>query len=512
MDDAAPCGRAGRDQPIPDRVFIDGMWREGRAKRRPDHNPYTGEVIAEIAQADAADLDDAYAAAVRAQADWAARLPRERAAIMSKAAAVMEARRAEIVDLLIAESGSTRLKATLEWTAVQGGMLEAATLPHMVEGRIPPPTFPGKEARVLRRPVGVVGVISPWNWPLQLSNRSVAPALAVGNAVVLKPASDTPITGGLLLASIFEEAGLPAGVLNVVPGPGSEIGDAFITHRAPRVISFTGSTEVGRGIARKAADAQIIKQLELELGGNSPLVVLADADLDYAVDAAVWGKFLHQGQICMIANRLIVEDAIYDDFVERFAAKVRTLGVGDPSQADTFIGPIINRSQLEGLQEKIAAARKAGLRELAGGEAHGLVLPPHVFADVPEDQPDLAQSEIFGPVAPIIRARDGDDALRIANATDRGLSASVFTKDLERGAAFAARIESGMAHVNDQPVNDLPFNPFGGEKNSGLGRFNGRWAVEAFTTDQWITIQREPRPFAFTAEDGEAKEGGSAGG
>ena len=511
MDDAAPRGRPARAASNLDRLFIDGRWREGRAKRRADRNPFDDAVIAEIAQADATDLDEAYAAAARAQKDWAARLPRERAAILSKAAAVMEARREEIVDWLIRESGSTRLKATLEWTAVQGGMLEAAALPHMVEGRIPPPTFPGKEARVLRKPVGVVGVISPWNWPLQLSNRSVAPALAVGNAVVLKPASDTPVTGGLLLASIFEEAGLPPGVLNVVPGSGSEIGDAVISHPVPRVISFTGSTEVGRGVARKVADAEIIKQLELELGGNSPLVVLADADLDYAVEAAAWGKFLHQGQICMIANRLVVEDAIYDDFVERFAAKVRSLGVGDPAKASTFIGPIINDSQLEGLQKKIAAARAAGLREVVGGEAEGRVLPPHVFADVPEDQRDLAQSEIFGPVAPIIRARDEADALRIANATDRGLSAAVFTQDLERGARFAEQIESGMAHVNDQPVNDLPFNPFGGEKNSGLGRFNGAWAVDAFTTDQWITLQREPRPFAFEAEEG-AGQAASAGG
>lgn len=511
MDDAASRGRPGRARSPLDRIFVDGAWREGRARRRPDHNPYNGEVIAEIAQAAAADLDAAYAAASRAQKDWAARLPRERAAILSKAAAVMEARREEIIDWLIEESGSTRLKATLEWTAVQGGMLEAAALPHMVEGRIPPPTFPGKAARVLRKPVGVVGVISPWNWPLQLSNRSVAPALAVGNAVVLKPASDTPVTGGLLLASIFEEAGLPAGVLNVVPGPGSEIGDAFIAHPAPRVISFTGSTEVGRGVARKVADAEIIKQLELELGGNSPLVVLADADLDYAVEAAAWGKFLHQGQICMIANRLVVEDAIYEDFVERFAAKVRTLGVGDPARSSTFIGPIINDSQLESIRKTIEAARADGLREVVGGDAEGRVLPPHVFADVPEDHRELAQSEIFGPVAPIIRARDEADALRIANATDRGLSAAVFTRDVERGVRFAEQIESGMAHVNDQPVNDLPFNPFGGEKNSGLGRFNGAWAVEAFTTDQWITVQREPRSFPFAAEQ-ETGEAASAGG
>ncbi len=479
-----------------DQLFIGGAWRKGSAKPRADHDPYSGEIVAEVQQAGLEDLDAAYAAAKAAQPGWAEALPSERSQVMSRAAQVMERRREEIVSWLVREAGSTRLKATLEWTAVHAGMLEAAALPYLVEGAAPLCDAPGKESRVVRQPVGVVGVISPWNFPFQLSNRSIAPAMAVGNAVVLKPASDTPITGGLLLAAIFEEAGLPPGVLNVVPGPGSEIGDAFVTHRIPRVISFTGSTKVGRGIGRLAAEADIIKRVELELGGNSPLVVLADAELDYAARAAVWGKFLHQGQICMIANRIIVEDAVYDDFLERFCNCVRKLKVGDPGRADTFIGPIINQSQFDGLTEKIAAARSAGLRELVGGEPEGLVLPPHVFADVPNEDP-LAQEEIFGPIAPVIRARDEEDALRLANATDYGLSAAVFTRDLDRGARFAGRLESGMAHVNDQPVNDLPFNPFGGEKNSGIGRFNGRWAVEAFTTDRWITLQRSPRAFPF---------------
>src|SRR5690606_4989443 len=325
------------------------------------------------------DLDDAFRAATKAQKAWAQQLPSERSSVMQRAAQVMNARHDEIVSWLIAEAGSTRIKAELEWASVRAVMMEASFAAYRMEGRILPSDGPGKECRVYRRPVGVVAVISPWNWPLQLSNRSVAPALAVGNAVVLKPASDTPITGGLLLGKIFEEAGLPAGVLNVVIGAGSEIGDAFVCHPASRVMSFTGSTPVGRGIAKLAAEAPIMKRVELELGGNSPFVVLDDADLDRAVDAAVFGKFLHQGQICMIANRFIVDRKLYEPFVEAFTERVRTLKVGDPNDADTMIGPIVNEKQLKGIRERIEEARSSGARQTAGGDPEGLVLPPHVF-------------------------------------------------------------------------------------------------------------------------------------
>lgn len=487
-----------RDYENFDRLFIDGRWKAGGAKSKPDLNPWTEQSICDVAQASEADLNAAYDAASRAQPAWAAMLPSERAQVFAKVVQIMDQRRDEIVGWIVREAGATLLKAALEWKSVRGVMLEASSLPYMVEGKILPNDTPGKESRVYRKPVGVVGVISPWNWPFQLSARSVAPAMAVGNAVVLKPASDTPITGGLLFAKLFEEAGLPPGVLNVVPGSGGEIGDAFVKHPAPRVISFTGSTPVGRGIGKIAYEAAVIKRLELELGGDSPLVVLADADLDLAVEAAVFGKFLHQGQICMIANRLVVEAPIYDEFIDRFAARVKGLKMNGPDDPETFIGPIINRDQLKNVQETIAMARGAGYRELAGGDAQGLLLPPHVFADVaPEGA--LYRREIFGPVAPVIRAANADEALRIANDTDYGLSSSVFTRDLEKGVRFARAIQAGMAHVNDQPVNDLPFNPFGGEKNSGIGRFNGRWAVDAFTTDQWVTVQHTPRPYPFDA-------------
>jgi aldehyde dehydrogenase (NAD+) len=298
----------------------------------------------------------------------------------------------------------------------------------------------------------------------------------------------------------LEEAGLPPGVMNVVVGAGSEIGDAVVLNAVPRVISFTGSTAVGRQIAHHAVDAPMMKRLELELGGNSPFVVLRDAELEHAVDAAVFGKFLHQGQICMAINRIIVDETVYEEFVDRFTDRVRNLKYGDPNQPDTMVGPIINRAQMDHLRKHIDEARAAGIPQVLGGEPEGQVLPPHVFRDVHKDHA-IAREELFGPVAPILRARGDEDALGIANSTEYGLSSSVFTRDLERGARFAQKLEAGMSHVNDQPVNDLPNNPFGGEKNSGIGRFGGGWAVEAFTTDHWVTVQHTPARYPFREED-----------
>jgi aldehyde dehydrogenase (NAD+) len=484
-----------------EKQFITGVWRAGRAANLlKDMNPYTGEVLVEMLSANQSDLDEAYRSAAQAQPDWANKPPFFRASVMLGVAKAMTARRAEIVSWLVRESGSTRLKAEMEWESTHAMALESSSIPHHIEGRILPGDIPGKECRVYRKPVGVVGVISPWNWPLHLSARSVLPALAAGNGVVLKPSSDTPVTGGTLIAKLLEEAGLPPGVFNVVAGAGDEIGDMFVTNRIPRVISFTGSTAIGKRIARLSAESPILKRLELELGGNTPFVVLSDAPLDRAVEAAVFGKFLHQGQICMAINRIIVDQPVYEEFLALFIDRVRSINVGDPDRTDTLVGPLINARQLERLQKRIRDARAGRLQEVVKGEAQGLVLPPHVFRDVDNDD-ELAREELFGPVAPVIRAQGEQDALRMANATQYGLSSSVFTSDKERGARFAARIEAGMAHVNDQPVLDLPNNPFGGEKNSGIGRFGGQWAVEAFTTDQWVTVQHEFHGYPFDARD-----------
>jgi aldehyde dehydrogenase (NAD+) len=484
-----------------DRLPIAGTWREGRSGNvMADKDPYTGAVLVQIPQGNQEDLDAAFEGAAKAQAAWARELPSTRADVMRRAAAIFEARREEIVSWLIQEAGSTRLKANLEWASSHAILIWGTSAPDLVEGKNLPTDIRGKEGRVHRKPVGVVGVISPWNWPLHLASRSIAPALAIGNAVVVKPASDTPVTGGLLLAKIFEEAGLPPGVLSVIVGAGGEIGDAFVSHWVPRVISFTGSTAVGRRIAELAAKASILKKVDLELGGNGPFVVLDDADIPNAVEAATFGKFLHQGQICIAINRIIVDQSVHDAFLDRFVERVRSLKVGDPGEPDTMIGPIINQSQLDHLVARIRKALETGARLLAGGDPQGLVLPPHVFADVTNDM-DLARHEIFGPVAPVIRAANADDALRIANDTGYGLAGAVFTGDLDRGAQFAQQMQVGMAHVNDQSIVDLPNSPFGGEKNSGIGRFNGTWVIEAFTTDQWVTVQHTPRRYPWHAHD-----------
>ena len=299
--------------PVFDQQFIAGQWRDGRdGTALQVTNPFDGSPLAQIVQADRDDLDEAYRKAAEAQVKWAATGPAERAAVMHRVVQLFDEHREAIIDWIIRESGSTRIKAQIEWGAARGITLESASFPARVHGRLLPSNVPGKENRVYREALGVVGVISPWNFPLHLSQRSVAPALALGNAVVIKPASDTPVAGGLLLASLYEAAGLPAGVLSVVVGAGSKIGDAFVEHEVPKFISFTGSTPIGLNIGRLASGGKHLKHVALELGGNSPFVVLADADLEQAVSAAVMGKFLHQGQICMAINRIIVEDGIYD--------------------------------------------------------------------------------------------------------------------------------------------------------------------------------------------------------
>lgn len=470
--------------------FIDGQWREGRSDRvLTDTNPFDDSVVATIRLASAEDVDAAYTSARAAQVEWATTGPADRAAVLRRAAQILEQRRAEIIDWLVAESGSTRIKADTEVSLAIGITQEAASFPSRVHGSIFDSNTPNREMRVYRKPIGVVGVISPWNFPLHLSQRSVAPALALGNAVVIKPASDTPVTGGLLIARIFEEAGLPAGVLSVVIGSGSEIGDAFVEHPVPRLISFTGSTPVGKQVGAVATGGEHLKKVALELGGNAPLVVLDDADLDAAVEAAVTGSFLHSGQICMAVNRIIVQAPVYDDFVERFTRAAQAVPYGDPSADGTLVRPVVNDSQLKGLEEKIEQARNAGARVALGGEIDGRVVPPHVFVDVTPDM-EIAREEIFGPMVAVLRADDEAHALELANDHEFGLSSAVFTQNIDRGLQFAHRVEAGMTFINEMTVQDEAHVAFGGERNSGLGRFNGEWAIEEFTTDHTIGVTR----------------------
>lgn len=481
--------------------YFGGAWRGGRSLTHTvvDTNPYDGSVLTRIPGASTQDIADAYASATRAQSSWANTPPRERAAIMRRAAEIFLSRREEIIETTIREVGGVRKFAEIVWYFAWSILDASSTYPMRVTGQIVPTESRGEESLVYRRPLGVIGIISPWNSPINLTMRSLAPALALGNAVVVKPASDTPITGGLMHARIFEEAGLPKGVINVVVGASSEIGDAVVQDKAASLISFTGSTDVGRSLFGKVGSSARIKHLGLELGGNAPFVVLDDADIDRAAHALVVSRFLHQGQICMSANRAIVDASVFDRFVDQVVSRTRALPYGDPMSPNTVLGPLINKVQVDAVLDRVKRARAQGAKALVEGEPRGSqknIIPPHVFVDV-EQHYAIAQEESFGPLLPILRARDEAHALAIANDTQFGLSAAVFTRDIERGRRFALGVESGMNHVNDICVADSEYAPYGGEKNSGLGRFNAEWVIDEFTRPHWITTQRDSVTWPF---------------
>ncbi|MCM2577662.1 aldehyde dehydrogenase family protein [Streptomyces meridianus] len=474
---------------------IDGEWRCGSGSRDiVDVNPYNGDELAAITVAGVEDVDRAYRSAERAQREWTATNPYARREVMERALRVVEDREEDIAGAIVAELGGTRLKAGFEIHLAKEFLREAARLALSPEGRILPSPVDGKENRVYRVPAGVVGVISPFNFPFLLSLKSVAPALALGNGVVLKPHENTPVVGGTLVARVFEEAGLPPGLLNVVVTDIAEIGDAFVEHPVPRVISFTGSDRVGRHVATVAAAH--FKRTVLELGGNSAMVVLDDADIDYAVDAAVFSRFVHQGQVCMAANRVLVDRSVEREFTDKFVAKVRTLKSGDPADPHTHIGPLINPAQAEAMTTLVDEAVAAGATALLHGRTEGNLVEPSVLTGLPAGSPVLGQ-EIFGPVVLLVPFDGEDEAVRIANDTPYGLSGAVHTADVERGVRLARRIETGMIHINDGTVHDEPIVAFGGEKSSGVGRLNGEAMVEAFTTQKWISIQHGRSAFPF---------------
>ncbi|MER5640875.1 aldehyde dehydrogenase family protein [Kitasatospora sp. NPDC002227] len=477
------------------RQYIDGEWTTGSGSWDiVDLNPYNGEKLASITVATVGELDQAYRAAERVQKAWARKNPYARRLVFERVLRLIEEREQEITETIITELGGTYLKAGFEISLCKDMLREAMQLSLRAEGRILPSPVDGKENRLYRLPVGVVGVISPFNFPFFLSLKAVAPALALGNGVVLKPHQDAPITGGTLIAKLFEDAGLPPGLLNVVLTDIAEIGDAFLEHPVPKVIAFTGSDTVGRHVAQVAAGH--FKRSVLELGGNSALIVLDDADVDYAVDAAVFSRFAHQGQVCMAANRVLVDRSLLPEFTEKFVAKVASLKVGDPHDPATQIGPLINTAQADAVGAQVDKAVEEGAQVLLRGQTVGALMDPVVLGGVPDDAAILRR-EVFGPVVLIVPFDGEEEAVRIANDTPFGLSGAVHTGDIERGVRLAQRIETGMIHINDGTIADEPIVPFGGEKASGVGRLNGDATVEAFTTLKWISIQHERSRFPF---------------
>ena len=462
-----------------------------------DHDPYTGEVVARVPAGGREDARRAIETASEAFASWSKSPPALRQQIFLKAADILESRQDEVVSLLSRETGASFGFGMFQMHFVPGLFRQTAALAYAPVGEVLPSDNPGTFAMGLRQPVGVVAAIAPWNAALILSARSIAAPLALGNTVVLKPSEESPLVGGLLWGEIFEEAGLPPGVLNIVTHAREqavEIGDELVSHPKVRRINFTGSTAVGRIIAEAAG--KHLKRVVLELGGSAPLIVLRDADVDYAVNAAAFGAFMHQGQICMSSRRIIVERPVADAFIDGLVRKTQGLKVGDPNEHDTVIGPLINEGALNTVKGRVDQAVADGARVLAGGEAVGACYQATLLTDVAPDS-QFAQVETFGPVATITVVESAEDAVKLANETAYGLAAGIITTDNERGLALADGIEAGIVHVNDQSVGDEPQMPFGGVKDSGWGRFGGTAAIHEFTELRWITMQSGSHPFPF---------------
>jgi benzaldehyde dehydrogenase (NAD) len=474
------------------RVYSGG-WVASHGGDIDDVEPATAAVLGRVGVGDAHDVARAATIAAAAQPAWAATNFEERAAVLRRAGDLIHAHAAEIQRWMIRETGAVGGLADFAVGVAAQECYEAAALASRPLGDILPSNQP-RMSLLRRAPVGVVGVISPFNVPLILSTRSVAPALALGNAVVLKPDVRTPMAGGFIQARVFEEAGLPDGLLHVLPG-GADVGTALIEDSRIRVISFTGSTATGRIVA--AAAANHLKRVHLELGGNSALVILDDVDLERAVSAGAWGSFLHQGQICMTAGRHIVHESVADDYVAALAQHADHLPVGDPASGQVALGPLIDTGQRDKVHSLVTSSVHAGATLVAGGRYDDLFYRPTVLDKVDGAVPAYVQ-EVFGPVAPVIRFSTVDEAVQLASDSGYGLSLSILTRDVMKGLALADRIPSGIVHINDQTVNDEAVAPFGGVLDSGTGaRFGGAANLDAFTDQRWITVRGEIPPYPF---------------
>lgn len=457
-------------------------------------NPVSGEVASEAVAMQAGDMAAIAEAAQTGFEEWSRQGPNARRTVLLAAAAALEGRRQEIVETMICETGGTRGWGMFNVTLAVSMLREAASLTTQINGEVIPSDKPGCLAMAIREPVGVILSIAPWNAPIILAVRAMATPLACGNAVILKASEICPRTHELVVAALAE-AGFPAGVVNVVtnaPQDAAEVVAALIAHPAVKRINFTGSTAVGRIIAMRAAEQ--LKPCLLELGGKAPLIVLEDADLDETVKAAAFGAYFNQGQICMSTERLIVVEAVADEFAQRFADKVRTLEAGDPAVDGAALGAVVDEHTVERVNTLIDDAVSKGAEILVGGKCDSVLMPPTLLDHVTGSMA-LYREESFGPIVGMIRAADEAEAIRIANDCEYGLSAAVFTRDAARGLKVARQVRSGMCHVNGPTVHDEAQMPFGGVGASGYGRFGGRAGVDQFTELRWITLETEPGGF-----------------
>ena len=454
-------------------------------------DPVTGEVATKAAAASPVDASAAVDAAAVALPGWSALGPNARRGALLKAADALDAKAGDFVAAMTSEIGATEGWARFNLMLASGMVREAAALTTQIGGEVIPSDKPGCIAMALREPAGVVLGIAPWNAPIILGVRAIAVPLACGNTVVLKASEQCPRTHALIVEA-FVEAGLGGGIVNLVTNAPADAGDvvgAMIDHPAVRRVNFTGSTAVGRIIAKRCAEH--LKPVLLELGGKAPLIILEDADLDEAVKAAAFGAFMNQGQICMSTERIIVVDAVADAFVEKFSSKVSTMPVGDPREGKTPLGAVVDAKTVAHVQSLIDDALRRGAVQANGGLSSGVLMPAHVIDKVTPDM-KLFRDESFGPVVAVIRALDEAHAIELANDTEYGLSAAVFTRDTARGLRVARQIKSGICHINGPTVHDEAQMPFGGTKASGYGRFGGKAGIDAFTELRWITMETEP--------------------
>ena len=475
--------------------YIDGEWVDGSTGEQfEDYSPHTGEVFAHVADGTRDDAVRAIEAAQRAFPAWADTGPKERQRLLLRTADLVEQRASEISRVLAAETGGVQAFVDFQLSWITGHLRQAAGWVYQPTGEVIPSDEPGTVHMAVRRPLGVVASFSPWNGANLLAWRSVIPPIAFGNTVVLKPSEYAPVAAGTLVAEILAEAGLPAGVLNVVthaPGKAGPIADEFFENRAVRLINFTGSAATGRMLAERAGAA--LKPIVLELGGYNPLIVLDDADVDYAVDAASFGAFMHQGQVCMAVRKVVIAREVHDEFVDKLVAKAAAYRIGDPGNQETQIGPLIHGRALELVERDVADAVSKGAKVLVGGKASGTAYEPTVLVEVPRAA-SLYNEETFGPVVVIEPVDSDEEAVRVANDHTYGLSSGVITSNPDRGLSMAPRMESGIFHINDQTVADEPQMPLGGVRDSGWGR-TGPHSVDDFTHVQWVSIQSGTHAF-----------------
>jgi acyl-CoA reductase-like NAD-dependent aldehyde dehydrogenase len=427
--------------------------------------------------------------------DWSATAPSERSQLLDRARELLLERQAPIAALVTEETGGTlgwgmfNVQLGADMLAYYAGQTAAPK-----EEQEIPSHIPGKRAKAVRQPVGVVVGIAPWNAPVVLGVRAVAAPLAYGNTVVLKASEQCPRTHAAIVDAL-QDAGVPADAINLVtndPDDAADVVDELIAHPAVRRVNFTGSTRVGRLIAETAA--RHLKRVLLELGGKAPLVVLADADLERAVAAATFGSFMHQGQICMSTERIVIDRSVAEEFARQLGERASSLKVGDPRQQDTQIGPLVSQEALKRVTEHVEDAVSKGARVITGGKAQGACFEPSVLMDVTPEM-RIYSEESFGPIVAIVPVDSVEEAVRVANDTEYGLSSAVFSRDVDAAMAVARQLQTGMCHINDATVNDEPQMPFGGVKHSGWGRFGGKAALEEFTELRWISLQESPRQY-----------------